>query len=222
MPGLRFRPETWRPSDRGQTFDFDVFGNLLRDHYFVPRMTDDVTPLPDSQEADPGHPLLGLCLVLFGVVGLLLSSLSSTHLFPFPLPAFWFEARAIFLLLFVVSLGGGSKLIWQSEHGLHRSAWRPTWPGRRFHSVILYTRPDCPLCEEAKVLLARYSDYLPEICETDINADRELVLKFGHCVPVVEIDRRVRFRGRISEVLLQRLIEATPPWTRNPGQYGSR
>jgi hypothetical protein len=47
--------------------------------------------------------------------------------------------------------------------------------------------------------------------EVDIDRDPELVARFSTCVPVVELDGKVRFRGRVNEVLLRRLIAATPP-----------
>ncbi len=41
----------------------------------------------------------------------------------------------------------------------------------------------------------------------DIDADPALVAKFNECVPVVEIDGKIRFRGRVNEVLLERLLD---------------
>ncbi|MCA9022802.1 MAG: hypothetical protein KDA74_21785, partial [Planctomycetaceae bacterium] len=52
--------------------------------------------------------------------------------------------------------------------------------------------------------------YLPEIEFIDIYSDPGLVEQFGTCVPVVAIDGKIRFRGRINEVLLRRLIAASP------------
>ena len=40
----------------------------------------------------------------------------------------------------------------------------------------------------------------------DIDADPELRQKYDQCVPVVVIDGQERFRGRINEVLLRRLL----------------
>jgi hypothetical protein len=40
----------------------------------------------------------------------------------------------------------------------------------------------------------------------DIDADAELKQKYNDCVPVVWIDGKERFRGRIDEVLLRRLL----------------
>jgi hypothetical protein len=42
----------------------------------------------------------------------------------------------------------------------------------------------------------------------DIEGDPQLVRQFGESIPVVEIDGRVRFRGRIDWRLLQRMIDA--------------
>nr|AUN35797.1 hypothetical protein [uncultured bacterium] len=73
---------------------------------------------------------------------------------------------------------------------------------------MLYTREGCHLCDDARDLLAKFQSALPEIEEVDIDADPELQEKFTDCVPVVEIDGKVRFRGKVNEVLLQRLIDA--------------
>jgi predicted thioredoxin/glutaredoxin len=67
------------------------------------------------------------------------------------------------------------------------------------------------LCDDAKSVLAGYLEYLPRIEGVDIDSDPELQNRFGNSIPVVEIDGEVRFRGRVDEVLLRRLIEATPP-----------
>ena len=83
--------------------------------------------------------------------------------------------------------------------------------GARFARLVLYTRAGCQLCEEAQAVLDRYSVYLPQIVTVDIDSDPELVARFSTCVPVVEFEGKVRFRGRINELLLRRLIAATPP-----------
>jgi glutaredoxin len=69
--------------------------------------------------------------------------------------------------------------------------------------VVLYTRKDCHLCDDAKDLLASFG-VLPEL--VDIDLDSALCEKFNECVPVVEIDGKVRFRGRIDPILLRRLL----------------
>jgi len=69
--------------------------------------------------------------------------------------------------------------------------------------VILYTRRDCHLCEDAKAILLRFG-LTPR--EVDIDQDENLLRQFNECVPVVEIDGKIRFRGRINEVLLRRIL----------------
>lgn len=71
------------------------------------------------------------------------------------------------------------------------------------HSVILYTRAGCHLCEDAEALLARHG-LRPEL--VDIDADPALRARYNTCVPVVVIDGRERFRGRVNEVLLKRIL----------------
>jgi glutaredoxin len=73
--------------------------------------------------------------------------------------------------------------------------------------VLLYSRKGCHLCQQAVALLNRYG-FRPEVVDIDQRPD--LLAKFDVCVPVVEIDGRIRFRGRIDERLLRRLINAPP------------
>lgn len=69
--------------------------------------------------------------------------------------------------------------------------------------VVVYTRVGCHLCDEAKAILESYGLTVHEI---DIDREAELVERYGLCVPVVVIDGRERFRGRVDPMLLRRLI----------------
>lgn len=69
--------------------------------------------------------------------------------------------------------------------------------------VVLYTRVGCHLCEDAERLLIKHG-LRPE--KVDIDDDPALCEQFNTCVPVVEIDGKIRFRGRVNEVLLRRLL----------------
>jgi glutaredoxin len=69
--------------------------------------------------------------------------------------------------------------------------------------VVVYTRQGCHLCDQAIELLQRYR-LQPHLL--DIDANPKLREQFTDCVPVVAIDGKVRFRGRIDEVLLRRLL----------------
>jgi glutaredoxin len=69
--------------------------------------------------------------------------------------------------------------------------------------VVLYTRHGCHLCDQALATLQRHG-LSPRLM--DIDADPALRERYNECVPVVEIDGKVRFRGQVSEVLLKRLL----------------
>ena len=71
--------------------------------------------------------------------------------------------------------------------------------------VVLYTRSGCHLCDDAHNLLIEHQ-LQPE--SIDIDADPLLRERFNTCVPVVEIDGKIRFRGRVNPVLLKRIIAA--------------
>ncbi len=71
--------------------------------------------------------------------------------------------------------------------------------------VILYTRAHCPLCDEALNLLRQYG-LNPHL--VSIDDEPQLRQRFDTCVPVVQIDGRIRFRGRVNEVLLRRLLRS--------------
>jgi glutaredoxin len=69
--------------------------------------------------------------------------------------------------------------------------------------VILYTRTGCHLCDDALAMLTNHA-LNPVI--VDIDDDPELRDRFDTCVPVVEIDGKVRFRGKVDLLLLRRLL----------------
>jgi glutaredoxin len=76
------------------------------------------------------------------------------------------------------------------------------------HDVVLYTRSGCHLCEETREALVRQG-LQPRL--VDIDQDPELRRRYDQCVPVVAIDGRERFRGRVNERLLRRLLKK-PRW----------
>jgi glutaredoxin len=69
--------------------------------------------------------------------------------------------------------------------------------------VVLYTRIGCHLCDDALSLLESHG-LKPECI--DIDADPALRDRFNECVPVVEFDGQIRFRGHVDPVLLKRLL----------------
>jgi glutaredoxin len=71
--------------------------------------------------------------------------------------------------------------------------------------VVLYTRRDCPLCEEAKRELARARTPLA-VREVDVDGDEGLRAAYGERVPVIEIDGRVACEGRVAASEIERAL----------------
>jgi glutaredoxin len=74
--------------------------------------------------------------------------------------------------------------------------------------AIVYTRQGCHLCEEAEALLQQFGLAVREV---DIDAQPELRARYNECVPVVLIDGKERFRGRVDPRLLRRLLRRCEP-----------
>lgn len=68
----------------------------------------------------------------------------------------------------------------------------------------IYTRHGCHLCDDA-IALTRSLGLQP--CIVDIDADEELRATYDKCVPVVVVDGKVRFRGKVDRVLMKRLLD---------------
>jgi len=119
-----------------------------------------------------------------------------------PLPAFVYRHRDLWLVI-----GGG--LVAAGMLCLRRSSAGPAEPKSPFERVVLYTREQCHLCDDAKAVLNKYRSELPGIEEVDIDDDPDLVAEFGDWVPVIEIDGKVRFKGRVDEMLFRRLLDGT-------------
>jgi glutaredoxin len=88
-------------------------------------------------------------------------------------------------------------------------ARRSTFQIRKPHAqrsamnVVMYTRAGCHLCDDAQRVLQEHG---LDPAVVDIDADPALRERFTECVPVVEIDGEIRFRGRVEPVLLRRLL----------------
>ena len=86
---------------------------------------------------------------------------------------------------------------------------RSWWHGKNAQPrrVIMYTRSGCHLCDDAWALLEQAREHHGfALDQIDIDADPELTALYGEAVPVVTIDGKERFRGRINSVLLRRLL----------------
>lgn len=173
----------------------------------------------------PSSPAILGTVALFTAVGLVILSIIDRS-FPLPfMPVSWHANRALWYLITLALFLSGIVILWrhrvpakgnpveEQEESEGDHSLRPA-----FQRVVLYTRQSCPLCEEAKTVLAEFGPQLPPVEEIDIEADPALHSRFDTCVPVVELDGRVRFRGRVNRVLLRRLIEAAGSETPSAGR----
>ena len=73
--------------------------------------------------------------------------------------------------------------------------------------VVLYTRPGCHLCEEAKQAMREARcDPLYTLREINIDLDAELKRRYGWDIPVVLIDGVETFRHRLEASDFEREI----------------
>ena len=92
---------------------------------------------------------------------------------------------------------------------LRRQARSRTTPRLDGLRVTVYTRAQCCCCHKAIDLLRDYqARHGFAIEEVDVDSDPELAAKHGLSVPVVAFDGKVRFKGVVNPVLLDRLIAA--------------
>jgi thiol-disulfide isomerase/thioredoxin len=74
--------------------------------------------------------------------------------------------------------------------------------------VEIYSKADCPLCDEAKAVLEKVRREIPfELIEVDILQDPKLFEQFKLDVPVVYVDGRKAFKHRVDERELARRLE---------------
>jgi hypothetical protein len=73
--------------------------------------------------------------------------------------------------------------------------------------VLLYGRPRCHLCDEARtVILGVLVDVPFDLEEIDIDEDDELVREYGIRIPVVMVDGVERFEYRVDPDELRRVL----------------
>lgn len=88
-----------------------------------------------------------------------------------------------------------------------RSPARPDPAGGASVELLLYTRPDCGLCEEMKAELKRARTARPfHLREVDISGDPELEAAHGRSIPVLEILGRAAFKGRLTAADFERVF----------------
>jgi glutaredoxin len=78
--------------------------------------------------------------------------------------------------------------------------------------VTLYSKQDCPLCDEARTALERVRGRIDfDLREVDITSDRVLETRYRERIPVIAVDGADLFDYHVDEhALEQRLAEAQP------------
>jgi glutaredoxin-like protein DUF836 len=178
--------------------------------------------IENADAADRNEPLqhrlrsaFGSVLLFLGVGLLSLLIADRTCGLPAQLPRSWYTDRALWVAFGFVAFGTGWYLLGdpkpaEGNSRLNERGDQTSGTARRVQSVVMYSRPGCCLCDEAWEVLEKYRESLPPTVVVEIDSDPALLERFSTCIPVVEIDGKVRFRGRVNEVLLRRLIEGTP------------
>jgi glutaredoxin len=73
--------------------------------------------------------------------------------------------------------------------------------------VIVYSRPGCHLCDEAKeAIKAAGCDEAFTFQEVNIESNRELLLKYQFDIPVVTINDVEKFRHRVDTAKFKELL----------------
>lgn len=69
--------------------------------------------------------------------------------------------------------------------------------------VVVYSRPNCPLCDEALEALIAASIAFDEI---DVSTEQSLEDEYGRFVPVVEADGKIVFHAGMNPADLPELV----------------
>ncbi len=72
-------------------------------------------------------------------------------------------------------------------------------------SLVLYGRPGCHLCDEARVVLERIGHPFEEV---DIESDDELLARYLERIPVIALDGAELYDFFVNEVELRARLDA--------------
>ena len=78
-------------------------------------------------------------------------------------------------------------------------------------NLKIYSKNDCHLCDIAKKELNDLQNEIAfSITETDIEKDHEAFEKYKYLIPVIEIDGKIMFTGRIDRNRLKNALKSRP------------
>ena len=83
--------------------------------------------------------------------------------------------------------------------------------------VIIYTKRDCRLCDEAKAAIHR-SGVEVDLQEVDIESDADLLRRFRDDVPVIYVDGEEAFRHRVDPAAFAAYVRGAAPTAAAPHQ----
>lgn len=83
-------------------------------------------------------------------------------------------------------------------------------------TVVVYSRPECHLCEEAiaKLLALHEEGYRFELHEVDIDSNELLLRRFLERIPVVEIDGILASELIPDEAAIRERLDTVGAWSR--------
>ena len=77
--------------------------------------------------------------------------------------------------------------------------------------VTLYSKQDCPLCDEARTALERVRGRIDfDLREVDITSNPELKARYRERIPVIAVDGAELFDYHVDEQVLEQRLEAAP------------
>jgi glutaredoxin len=91
-----------------------------------------------------------------------------------------------------------------------RLARRATIPG--VARAVLYGKPGCHLCEEARAAVERVRARRPfDLEEVDVTLDPALHRRYGERIPVLELDGEELFQYFVDEAALAERVDRVNP-----------
>jgi hypothetical protein len=121
----------------------------------------------------------------------------------FTMPAVWDTSRGFHLFLCCGMFFFAAILLRSQQQSHELESTTPL-----FKTCELLTRPGCELCDDAMSVLIAFQNVLPPITTIDITDNPQLTRQFGESIPVVMLNGRVRFRGEVDPLLMQRIVDA--------------
>ena len=74
-------------------------------------------------------------------------------------------------------------------------------------NVVIYSKPECCLCDKAKAMLLKVQAEIPFILEEiDISENQVLFEKYQYVIPVVAINGRDLFVSKISDFRFRKAL----------------